>query len=160
LEFFARLLARFSILGSESDMKITAFTVLICLFAVISLVSLLRRLRRDGLGFRSALIWAVLWLSIAVFSVFPDLLNELMEAAGMENRLFFLLVIAVLVLSALVFNLTSRIDRLSRDVGLAVRELAIIAHRVAGLAAEQRTVADEAPARSPPGEGSGPTDTA
>src|SRR6516162_7726567 len=104
-------------------MKITAFTVLICLFAVISLVSLLRRVRRDGLGFRSALIWAVLWLSIAVFSVFPDLLNELMEAAEMENRLFFLLVIAVLVLSALVFNLTSRVDRLSRDVGLTVREL-------------------------------------
>ena len=140
-------------------MKITAFTVLICLFAVISLVSLLQRVRRDVLGFRSALIWAVLWLSIAVFSVFPDLLNELMEAAEMENRLFFLLVIAVLVLSALVFNLTSRVDRLSRDVGLTVRELAIATHRIAGLAAERRMIVDEAPALSPPGEGSGPTNT-
>lgn len=111
-------------------MKITPLTIIICMFAVFSLVRLLRRLARDGMALRSSLVWIITWLSLAVFSIFPDLLNEIVAAAGMENRLFFLLTIAVLVLAALLFNLTSRFDRMHRDIGLAIRELAIANFRI------------------------------
>jgi hypothetical protein len=132
-------------------MKITAFTVLICVFATISLVRLLRNVARDGLGVRSAGIWALIWFSLAVFSIFPDLLNQLIEAAGMENRLFFLLTIAVLVLSALLFNLTSRVDRMNRDIGLAVRELAILNYKLqkGGSAESSRAGAPSRPGDPP-----------
>jgi hypothetical protein len=119
-------------------MKITAFTVLISIFAIMSLASLLRQFGHNKLGIRSTFIWALMWLSIAVFSIFPDVLDDLMEAAGMGNRLFFVLVAAVLALLALVFNLTSRVDRLARDLGLALRELAIATHRIELLSAAQR----------------------
>jgi hypothetical protein len=114
-------------------MKITTFTVIICIFASFSLVRLLRRVVRDGTALPSALVWIVTWTSLAVFSIFPDLLNGLVAAAGMENRVFFVLMLAVLVLSGLLFNLTSRVDRLHRDIGLTVRELAVANYRIDNL---------------------------
>jgi hypothetical protein len=111
-------------------MKITAFTVIICIFAIVSLVRLLQHAARDGIALRSALIWITTWTSLAVFSIFPDLLDELVAAAGMENRLLFVLIIAVMALTAIVFHLSSRMDRMNRDIGLVIRELAIANYRV------------------------------
>ena len=111
-------------------MKITVFTVIICVFAGFSLVRLVSRVAADRMALRSALVWMVTWTSLAVFSIFPDLLNELVATAGMENRLFFVLTVAVLALFALLFNLTSRIDRMHRDIGLAIRELAVATYRI------------------------------
>jgi hypothetical protein len=111
-------------------MKITPLTIIICIFASVGLVRLLQRVARDGIALRSASIWIITWTSLALFSIFPDLLNELVAAAGMENRLFFVLIIAVMALTAIVFNLTSRMDRLNRDIGLVIRELAIANYRV------------------------------
>jgi hypothetical protein len=118
-------------------MKITAFTVIICIFASFSLVRLLRRVAADRIALRSALIWIITWMSLAVFSIFPDLLNEFVAAAGMENRLFFILTLAVLALFAFMFNLTSRVDRMHRDIGLTVRELAIANYRIDNLSGKK-----------------------
>ena len=134
-------------------MKITAFTVIICVFASIGLVRVLQRVARDGIALRSALVWIITWLCLAVFSIFPDLLNEIVAAAGMENRLFFVLIIAVMALAALVFNLTSRIDRMHRDIGLAIRELAIANYRIDTLKRPQdRAGASASVAPSGPGD--------
>jgi hypothetical protein len=133
-------------------MKITAFTVIICVFASIGLFRVLQRVARDGMALRSALVWIVTWLCLAVFSIFPDLLNEMVAAAGMENRLFFVLIIAVMALGALVFNLTSRIDRMHRDVGLVLRELAIANYRIDTLKGERDRV-DTAASVAPSGPG-------
>jgi len=118
-------------------MKITSFTIIICIFASVGLVTALRRVARDGMALRSSLVWIIAWLSLAVFSIFPDLLNEIVAAAGMENRVYFVLVIAVLALLALTFNLTSRIDRMHRNIGLAIRELAITNYRIDNLEREK-----------------------
>jgi len=111
-------------------MKLTAFTIIICIFAIVGLVRLLQRVAQDGMALRSASIWIITWSSLAVFSIFPDLLNELVAAAGMEDRLFFVLIIGVMGLTAIVFNLASRMDRMNRDIGLVIRELAIANYRV------------------------------
>jgi hypothetical protein len=132
-------------------MKITAFTVIICLFAILSLVRLLRRTARDGMALRSAIVWLITWLSLAVFSIFPDLLNQIVAAAGMENRLFFLLTLAALVLTALLFNLTSRVDRMHRDLGLAIREIALANYRIDAVKRVESTHANSPEPASGPG---------
>jgi hypothetical protein len=130
-------------------MKVTPLTVIIFLFASVMLVRLVQRVARDGVAVRSALVWGVIWLSLAVFSIFPDLLNDVIEATGMGNRLFFLLTIAVLVLFALVFHLTSRVDRMHRDVGLTIRELAIANYRIESLRRGSATGGERLPASTP-----------
>jgi hypothetical protein len=119
-------------------MKITALTVIICILACIIVVRALRRAVRERRALWSAFCWINAWLFLAVFSIFPDLLKGLATATGLENHLFFVLTIAMLALAAVTFNLNSRIDRLHRDVGLAIREVALANYRIDRLGHEQK----------------------
>lgn len=107
-------------------MKITTLTVLFLLLSCLAVWRIARNIKRESMGIRSALIWIVLWMSIGVFAVFPDLLNSAMRLAQMESRIFFILVLAVFILFALVFNLVSRMDTMQRNLSKVVQEIALI----------------------------------
>jgi len=53
-----------------------------------------------------------------------------MRLAQMKSRMFFILVAAVFILFALVFNLTSKLDRMERNIAKIIQELAILDHRL------------------------------
>lgn len=111
-------------------MKITTLTVLFFIVSCLALWRTVVNLKREAIGIRSALIWIVLWLSIGVFAIFPDLLNSAMRLAQMESRIFFILVLAVFILFALVFNLVSRIDTMQRNMSKLVQEIALINSKI------------------------------
>jgi hypothetical protein len=96
-------------------MKITTLTVLFLFLSCLAIWRIALNLKRESIGIRSALIWIALWLSIGVFAIFPNLLNTAMRLAQMESRIFFILVLAVFILFALVFNLVSRMDTMQRN---------------------------------------------
>ena len=110
-------------------MKITTITILFALIAIIETWRTFYRLKKDLIGLRSALVWVLMWLAIFVFSLFPQLLDQLMRVAQMQNRMFFLLVIAVFILYALVFNLTSRLDNMRRDLSKAIQALSLLGYK-------------------------------
>jgi len=105
-------------------MKITVLSVLFLVVSCLAMWRIVLNFRREAIGFRSALIWVTLWLGIGVFSIIPGLLNSAMRIAQMESRITFILVIAVFVLFALVFNLASRVDTMHRDLSKLVQEIA------------------------------------
>ena len=107
-------------------MKITTLTILFFVVSCFAVWRILLNLKRESIGIRSALIWIIVWLSIGVFGIFPNLLNYAMRAAQMESRIFFILVIAVFILFALVFNLVSRIDTMQRNLSKLVQEISFI----------------------------------
>ena len=106
-------------------MKITPFGIIIVCVSILAIFRLLQRLRRDQIGLRSALVWFLLWCGIGLGSVFPDLLTIASQAIQMGNRILFVLLSAVVVLFALLFNMSSRIDRLERNIARLVQELAL-----------------------------------
>ena len=107
-------------------MKITSITIFFALVACLSIWRILSNIKGERIGIRSGMVWVGLWLCIGFFALFPDLLDKLMVIAQMENRMFFLLVVAVFILFALLFNVVSRIDRMQRNISKIVREIAII----------------------------------
>jgi hypothetical protein len=111
-------------------MKITTLTVLFLIVSCLALWRTVVNLKREAIGIRSALIWTILWLSIAVFSVFPNLLNKAMRMAQMETRIIFILVIAVFILLALIFNLVSRMETMQRNLSKLVQEIALINSKI------------------------------
>ncbi len=113
--------------------KITTTSLLISLFALLCIVYIIHRLKRDEIGIRSALFWFILWFSIAFFSLFPDMLSTFMAFAQMQNRMFFITLFSLFCLFALVFNLYSTIDRIKRDISRVIQEIAIINHNIAEL---------------------------
>jgi hypothetical protein len=115
-------------------MTLTPLTVLIVAFALFEIVRVLLRISQDRMGIRSGLVWAVAWLAVGSVAIFPDLLNWVLEISQMQNRLLFALVLAVLFLLALVFGLTSRLERAERAMWRAHQELAIANARLDQLA--------------------------
>ncbi len=113
-------------------MKLTTITVLFALVAFFEIWRAVIRVRRETMGIRSALVWVFMWSCIGVFSFFPDLLDAAMRLAQMEKRMFFILILAVFVLFAFVFNLVSRMDRLERNMSRLIQEIAMLNYKLGG----------------------------
>ena len=126
-------------------MKLTLMTLAILAVALFEIFRTIRRLQRDRMGIRSAVIWLSMWTGIGLFSLFPDLLNTVMRLGQMENRIDFLVLVAVVVLFTLVYGLTARIEQLQRDVSRAMQELALTNYRYKQLKGAESKDAEQAP---------------
>ena len=110
-------------------MKLTTMTILISLFSCYQIAKVAFQIRTRALGLRSAFMWAILWASIGLGSLFPSTLDRFMRIAQMGDRMFFVLLLAVFVLFALVFNLASRIEKDQKDIARLVQEIALLRYR-------------------------------
>lgn len=111
-------------------MKITTASILFALVALVQVVRIVLQVRKDRLGIRSGLIWVLMWGGVGIGSLFPSIMDLLMRFAMMENRMFFILIIAVFVLFALVFDLVSRIEKSERNIAKLVQEIALLRFRL------------------------------
>jgi hypothetical protein len=119
-------------------LKITIAGIIICSLSLLLLFISIRSIQKDRLGIRSGLIWIMLWFSIGFFSIFPEFLNNAMQIVQMKNRFIFIMFIAILILLALLFNLTNRIDFLQRNLIKLAREIAVINYKVENQGSENK----------------------
>jgi hypothetical protein len=111
-------------------MKITTVTLLFVLFSIFEICRTVWSVKKETIGIRSAAIWLIMWASIGFFSLFPGLLNAAMRAAQMESRMFFITIISIFVLFALNFGLSSRLEKLQRDIAKAMQEIAMLNYKI------------------------------
>lgn len=110
-------------------MKLTTMTVFIALFSLFEIVRMGKNLRDDRVGIKSALIWIGLWLMIMGGSLFPGVLDFFVELSQMGFRLYFVFIVSILALFALVFNMNTRLEKMQRDISRLVEENAIMRYR-------------------------------
>lgn len=106
-------------------MKITPLTIFLAFFSAGAATYLVLRLRQAAIGYRTALIWIFLWLSIGIFSIFPDLLDLIIGYLQMDERINFVLLSAVFVLLLFVFDLNMRLYQMQHNWQKVVREKAV-----------------------------------
>jgi len=147
-------------------MRITVIRMLVFLASCVSIWFTLRKFKENTLGFRSMLVWVILFFAIAVSSIFPEVPDSVSPIMGMKNRMFFVLLVGMLVLYALLFNVTSRLDKIERNIRKLVQDRALddLPSRLAGSkkvvnSASKNEVREEAArqegsGREAPGEGS------
>jgi hypothetical protein len=111
-------------------MKITSVTLFFAVFALGMIFNIALRVKQERTGIRSALIWFFLWVFIGFFSLFPELLNWATRFAQMESRIIFVLLLAVFVLFAFMFSVTTRLDRMQRNIEKLVQEIALTNFKV------------------------------
>ena len=111
-------------------MKITPITILLSLGALFFLYLTIKSALRNKIGVRTACLWLVMWLSVAFFSIFPSMLDGLMSAAGMMQRVFFILIVAVIALLAMVFHLMSKLDQLKHDLARTIQEVSLLSYKI------------------------------
>jgi len=111
-------------------MKITAITILFSIVSCIAIYRTIKNLKNEKVGYRSGLLWIAIWGGILIFGIFPDYLNIAMKLVKMNNRMIFILIIAVFILYAIVFNQASHIDNMNRNIRKLVREIAILNYQL------------------------------
>ena len=111
-------------------MKLTSVTLFFAVFALGMIFNIALRVKQERTGIRSALIWFFLWAFIGFFSLFPELLNWATRFAQMESRIIFVLLLAVFVLFAFMFSVTTRLDRMQRNIEKLVQEIALTNFKV------------------------------
>jgi hypothetical protein len=111
-------------------MKITIIGLCAAILACFAIYKTIIDLKKENIGYRAGLMWIAIWGSICLFSIFPDLLNMTMELARFHHRTFFVIIIAVFVLYALIFNQAFQIDGMNRDIRKLVREIAILNYKL------------------------------
>ncbi|MFC1812825.1 DUF2304 family protein [Thermodesulfobacteriota bacterium] len=111
-------------------MKITILGVLIFILSLVLIGRSLWNIKHEKMGFRSGIIWVLMWAGIGFFSIFPEFLDKTMLLVQMKNRMLFILIIAVCVLFTIIFNLASRMDNIQRDLTKLAREIAIVNYKL------------------------------
>jgi len=109
-------------------MKLNLFTLLLLALSVIQIVRMLRNASRGAIGLRSALVIVCIWAAVGVVAIYPDLLNVLSAMAGLENRLFFAILIAIVLILQLTFRMMARMERMQRAIDRLTQETAVISY--------------------------------
>lgn len=106
-------------------MKLTVMSIMISLISVLEISRTLLKVKNDRVGIRTAGVWTFMWFAICLASLFPGILDRFMHMAQMYDRMFFVLVLAVFILFALVFELSTKLDKMQRDMGRIVQEISL-----------------------------------
>ncbi|MBI3447145.1 MAG: DUF2304 domain-containing protein [Magnetospirillum sp.] len=110
-------------------MLITPLSLVIAAIALAGLYFVTNRIKKDRLGIGSAMIWLALWASMAIFTLFPALLDMVLPITHLNNRVFLGIFGALVLLFAVQFGQTTRMDALLRDQARLVREMALVNYR-------------------------------
>ncbi len=101
-------------------------TVAILALALVAASYTVRLFIRDRSSIRATFFWILIWLSIGVFAAFPDLLDFLMRGVMMQNRMFFLFIVAILILYAMFFRQSNQHTMMKRQVSRLAQEIALL----------------------------------
>ncbi|MBT4482101.1 MAG: DUF2304 domain-containing protein [Candidatus Latescibacteria bacterium] len=103
--------------------------LVILFFSTIAVIGTLRLFARERSSIRSTVMWVFIWILIGLFGMFPDLLEPLRVGAMMQNRMYFLFIVAILTLYAMFFRQSTQNTLLQRQVSRLAQELAIVNYR-------------------------------
>lgn len=102
------------------ELRIMMVIVIACLF-----VFFIRMLHKQKLELKYCLIWIFALLGVAVFVVFPPLLDTLSSLLGIATPVFTLFLICIAFLTCVCISLTVVVSRLSARVRKLTQNIAI-----------------------------------
>lgn len=104
--------------------------IILFLIGMGATIQTLRLFATNRSSIRSTVVWLGIWMSIAIFGLFPQLLDYLRELTMMGNRMFFLFVVAITVLYAMSFAQTNRYEAMERRLARLTQELALLRYEL------------------------------
>jgi len=105
--------------------NITLIQVLIMIFALFAWSRAILRLKSKNIGLGELLFWSIIWIAVIVVALFPEIISNLSEIAGVGRAVDLVVYVSIIVLFYLIFRLYVIIDSKNREMTTLVRELAI-----------------------------------
>ncbi|MDP3771586.1 MAG: DUF2304 domain-containing protein [bacterium] len=98
---------------------------LLLLAAIIGLFWVARRSQNRQLSRWAVFMWALLWVAVGFVSFIPELTNRLADFLGIGRGADVVIYAAIVVLLALLFRVSVRLEQLDRAITTVTRELAL-----------------------------------
>lgn len=98
------------------------------IFPIISIIAILWFVLRYVKGKNSLatiVLWAIFWIIVSIFAVFPDLSTSFASAFGITRGLDFVIILVFVVLFYTVLKLYFIVDKMQNDLNKIVKEVAI-----------------------------------
>jgi len=111
-------------------MKITTFTVFLFAVSMLGAWRTLNKFQKELIGIRATMMWTGMWLIIGIGAIFPSIMGYFSKLAMMQNRMFFIMLVALLALFAMVFSLHSEKDALNRKLARLVQQVAMLEYKI------------------------------
>lgn len=102
--------------------------IVLLIVACGGLLGVLGRFRKRQISVWGALAWSVLWVAIGVVALIPDIANRLADMLGIGRGADVVVYSAIVVIVALLFRMSVRLEQLDRAITTVTRELALREH--------------------------------
>lgn len=106
-------------------MPIIIFQLIIVLFALATLIDIIKLRQKGTLGIRGTIFWILFWIGVCIVVMWPQGVQMIARSFGIGRGSDFILYISVVTLFFLVFRLHIKIENIGRDVTKVVRKNAI-----------------------------------
>lgn|SRR3989338_8846949 len=95
---------------------------------MIGIVWVVRRFQKRQLTVAGAVLWSLLWVLIGLVALRPEWTNRLADFLGIGRGADVVLYGAIVVIVALLFRISVRLEQLDRAITTVTRELALREH--------------------------------
>jgi hypothetical protein len=102
----------------------------IFLLAIIAIIITLRLFKSEKSSIRRTVFWIGVWSSIGMLGLFPQIIDTLMYSTMMRNRMYFLFVVAFLILYGMEFRRSAEMELQQRHIKRLAQEIALLRHQV------------------------------
>jgi len=98
---------------------------LLTITAILGLVWVVNRFRRRQLSAGGLITWSAPWVIVGVVALIPDIANRLADFLGIGRGADVVVYSAIVIIVALLFRMSVRIEQLDRAITKVTRELAL-----------------------------------
>lgn len=100
--------------------------ILIVLVALLAMLYVINKVRKNGIELRYSLLWLLLGGGIIVFACFPQIINWLSHTLGISQPVNMLFFAGFCFLLPIIFSLSVAVSRLSNKAKRMTQELALL----------------------------------
>lgn len=102
--------------------------LLLAAIALLGFAGVIRRFHRRQLSFGMAAAWAMPWVLVGAVALQPEWTNRLADFLGIGRGADVILYGAIVVIVAVLFRISVRLEHLDRAITTVTRELALREH--------------------------------
>lgn len=101
---------------------------ILILVALLGIVWTIGRFRKRHVSVIVAFVWSVLWVGVGVVALIPEATNRIADFLGIGRGADVILYSAIVIILALIFRISIRLEQLDRAITTVTRELALREH--------------------------------
>ena len=101
------------------------YSIIFPIISIIAIVWFLFRYLNQKQSLVTVILWAIFWIIVSLFAIFPNFSNAFAKLFGITRGLDFIIILVFAVLVYTILKLYYKVDKLQDDVNTLVKEITL-----------------------------------